>query len=74
MEKYPDALQWGFGDLPALTDALAALVVAGKKTASCGSLAAYQQEDARQLSHHSRRSGAAGVRDSNRGHAAGALL
>lgn len=44
MEKYPDALQWGFGDLPALTDALAALVVAGKKTASCGSLAAYQQE------------------------------
>ncbi|GAB4476263.1 MAG: ASCH domain-containing protein [Anaerolineae bacterium] len=33
---------WSFGDSPALADELAALVVMGRKTATCGALYAYQ--------------------------------
>ncbi len=43
-DKYPQALCWAFGDSPALADELAALVVAGKKRGTCGSLASYRQE------------------------------
>ncbi|MEX3019655.1 ASCH domain-containing protein [Kluyvera sp. STS39-E] len=43
--KYPAANAWQFGDSPELANELAALVVKGIKTASCGSLASYQQED-----------------------------
>lgn len=43
--KYPKAPAWSIGDSVELANALAALVVKGKKTASCGSLAAYQSED-----------------------------
>jgi len=43
--KYPTANAWQFGDSPELANELAALVVKGIKTASCGSLASYQQED-----------------------------
>nr|WP_314688259.1 ASCH domain-containing protein [uncultured Pantoea sp.] len=42
--KYPRALSWAFGDSPALADTLAALIVQGKKTATCGSLAAFEQD------------------------------
>ena len=44
LEKYPDAHCWAFGDSPALADALAALVIAGKKRGPCGSLASFQAE------------------------------
>lgn len=44
-ERYAGAMRWSFGDSPAMADALAALVIAGKKTASCGSFAAYQQDE-----------------------------
>lgn len=43
--KYPGALAWAFGDTPDLADALASLVISGKKTASCGSLASFQNEE-----------------------------
>ncbi|WAH52979.1 ASCH domain-containing protein [Pseudescherichia vulneris] len=43
--KYPQALAWSIGDSVELANQLADLVVKGKKTASCGSLAAYQSED-----------------------------
>lgn len=43
--KYPAANAWQFGDSPELANELAALVVKGIKTASCGSLASYQQEE-----------------------------
>lgn len=43
-DKYPSAFCWSFGDSPALADELAALVIAGKKRGTCGSLASYQQE------------------------------
>ena len=43
--KYPGALSWAFGDTPALADELASPVISGKKTASCGSLASFQNED-----------------------------
>ena len=43
--KYPNALAWSIGDSVELANQLADLVVKGKKTASCGSLAAYQSED-----------------------------
>lgn len=43
--KYPQAPAWAIGDSVELANALADLVVKGKKTASCGSLAAYQSED-----------------------------
>lgn len=42
--KYPDANAWQIGDSPELANALADLVIKGLKTASCGSLTAYQQE------------------------------
>lgn len=42
--KYPDANAWQIGDSPELANALADLVIKGLKTASCGSLASYQQE------------------------------
>ncbi len=42
--RYPRAMSWSFGDSPQLADELLALVMAGKKTASCSSLAAYQSE------------------------------
>ncbi len=44
--KYPQALAWAIGDSAELANALADLVVKGKKTASCGSLASYQAESA----------------------------
>ena len=43
-DKYPQAFCWSFGDSPEMADELAALVVAGKKRGTCGSLASYQQE------------------------------
>ncbi|VTM73222.1 ASCH domain [Raoultella planticola] len=43
-DKYPSAFCWSFGDSPELADELAALVVAGKKRGTCGSLVSYQQE------------------------------
>lgn len=43
--KYPGALAWAFGDTPDLADTLASLVISGKKTASCGSLASFQNEE-----------------------------
>lgn len=44
-EKYPDAAAWAFGDSPELANELAALVINGRKTASCGSLTAFQTEE-----------------------------
>ncbi|WP_437614955.1 ASCH domain-containing protein [Erwinia sp. V71] len=44
-QKYPNAVSWAFGDSAAMADELAALVIAGKKTASCSSLHAFQQDD-----------------------------
>lgn len=44
--KYPQAMAWAIGDNPEMADELAALVVAGKKTASCGSLASFMSESA----------------------------
>ena len=43
-DKYPSAFCWSFGDSAELADELAALVIAGKKRGTCGSLASYQQE------------------------------
>ena len=43
-DKYPSAFCWSFGDSAELADELAALVIAGKKRGTCGSLAGYQQE------------------------------
>ncbi|WP_174803965.1 ASCH domain-containing protein [Martelella limonii] len=37
-ERYRDAVQFAFGDTPALKDALLALVLSGKKTATCTAL------------------------------------
>lgn len=42
---YPQAPAWAIGDSAELANVLADLVVKGKKTASCGSLAAYQSEE-----------------------------
>lgn len=42
--RYPGAQAWGFGDSPAMADELANLVIKGVKTASCGSLAAFNAE------------------------------
>ena len=44
--KYPQALAWSIGDSAELANALADLVVKGKKTASCGSLASWEAESA----------------------------
>ena len=38
---YADAIQFSFGDSPELADELLALVLAGKKTATCGALRDY---------------------------------
>jgi len=43
--KYPGANAWQMGDSPELANALADLIIRGLKTASCGSLASYQQEE-----------------------------
>lgn len=43
-QKYPAAFCWSFGDSPELADDLVALVIEGKKCATCGSFASYQQE------------------------------
>lgn len=42
---YPGAQAWSFGDNPEMANALAGLVVSGRKTASCGSLASYLAEE-----------------------------
>ncbi|VXC66379.1 ASCH domain-containing protein [Enterobacterales bacterium 8AC] len=44
-EKYPNAISWAFGDSPELADELVALVMQGGKTATCGSLHAFEQEE-----------------------------
>ncbi len=44
-QRYPGAFCWSFGDSPALADELVALVIAGKKRGTCGSLASYRQEN-----------------------------
>lgn len=44
-EKYPSALSWSFGDSPELADELANLVIKGLKTASCGSLFSFENEE-----------------------------
>ncbi|MGK6326136.1 ASCH domain-containing protein [Erwinia sp. DT-104] len=43
--KYPGADAWQMGDSPELASQLADLIKKGIKTASCGSLASYQQEE-----------------------------
>jgi len=43
--RYPDAAAWSFGDSPQLADELAELVVKGVKTASCGSLISFKNEE-----------------------------
>ena len=42
--QYQDLPRWAFGDNPALADELLALVLAGKKTATCGALWQYEDE------------------------------
>lgn len=42
--KYKDLPRWAFGDSPHLADELLALVIEGKKTATCCSLKQYQDE------------------------------
>ncbi|MDZ4869156.1 MAG: ASCH domain-containing protein [Alphaproteobacteria bacterium] len=44
-EKYAHLQRWAFGDNPKLADELLALVLIGKKTASCGALWQYEQEN-----------------------------
>ena len=46
LAKYPTATAWSFGDSPQLADELAALVLSGKKTATCSALQACIQENA----------------------------
>ncbi|TCV96574.1 ASCH domain-containing protein [Biostraticola tofi] len=41
---YQHASQWAFGDSPEMADQLLALVMAGEKTASCGSYDSYRAE------------------------------
>ncbi|MFK8258396.1 ASCH domain-containing protein [Erwinia sp. AnSW2-5] len=43
--KYPGATAWAFGDSPEMADELAGLVIIGKKTASCGSLSSFKNEE-----------------------------
>jgi uncharacterized protein YhfF len=42
--KYQHLQRWAFGDSPELADELLALVLAGKKTATCCSLSQYEDE------------------------------
>ena len=44
--RYPTATAWSFGDSPKLADELAALVLSGKKTATCSAMQACIQENA----------------------------
>jgi len=44
-QKYPEAMAWAIGDSPDMANALADLVIKGKKTASCGALASYLAEN-----------------------------
>ncbi|ROP50094.1 uncharacterized protein YhfF [Enterobacter sp. BIGb0383] len=46
LAKYPTATAWSFGDSPKLADELAALVLSGKKTATCSAMQACIQENA----------------------------
>ncbi|HKS33107.1 MAG TPA: ASCH domain-containing protein [Enterobacteriaceae bacterium] len=46
LAKYPGATAWSFGDSPKLADELAALVLSGKKTATCSAMLACIQENA----------------------------
>lgn len=46
LARYPGASVWAFGDSAELADELAALVLSGKKTATCSSLAAGIAENA----------------------------
>ncbi|WP_313083340.1 ASCH domain-containing protein [Atlantibacter sp.] len=43
-QRYPQAAIWGFGDSPQMADELAALVIQGRKRASCGALVSYLKE------------------------------
>ncbi|MGY5957235.1 ASCH domain-containing protein [Kosakonia sp. BK9b] len=43
--KYPGANVWQIGDSPELASELADLILKGIKTASCGSLTSYQQDE-----------------------------
>jgi uncharacterized protein YhfF len=45
-DKYRDALAFSFGDSPALADELLALVLAGRKTATCAALRDYAEDNA----------------------------
>ncbi|BDH47563.1 ASCH domain-containing protein [Salmonella enterica subsp. enterica serovar Choleraesuis] len=42
--QYPEAFCWSFGDSPALADELVALVITGRKRATCCSLASYRAD------------------------------
>ena len=42
--EYRDLPRWSFGDSAALADELLALVLAGRKTATCGALRQYEAE------------------------------
>jgi uncharacterized protein YhfF len=44
LQKYADLPRWSFGDSPRLADELLHLVLAGKKTATCGALWQYEAE------------------------------
>ncbi|HBI08781.1 MAG TPA: ASCH domain-containing protein [Franconibacter pulveris] len=46
-QKYPHAFWWSFGDSATMADELAALVISGKKKATCCSLAAFEREQLR---------------------------
>lgn len=51
--KYPGSQAWSIGDSPEMANELADLVKKGIKTASCGSLAAFQSDDsAPQIGSH----------------------
>ncbi|PSH67156.1 MULTISPECIES: ASCH domain-containing protein [Phyllobacterium] len=45
-DPYRDAVTFAFGDSPALADELLALVLAGKKTATCSALRDYASDSA----------------------------
>jgi uncharacterized protein YhfF len=45
-DEYKDAVTFAFGDSPALADELLALVLAGKKTATCAALRDYTGDSA----------------------------
>ena len=44
-EKYKEAVTFAFGDSPALADELLALVLAGRKTATCAAMRDYAGND-----------------------------